>query len=479
VSSEDGVRGTLRTDALRCDDVRVPAGRGAFAPGDATNRVERAIGRGELVATEWIESGPLGLEQGFDVSASSCAELVVELAVEGLHAERSGDEAIEDTVRLVGDEGALTYGELFAIDADGRSLPARFAVNGRSLELVVDTRDATWPVVVDPLVYTEDQIVTPPEGLGSDGAEGDSFGYSLAIDGDLAIIGAPGDDIAGLVDVGSAYVFVRRGGAWVIEAKLVADDGAVLDSFGWSVALSGDTALVGAQDANRIGAAYVFVREGTDWEQQATLVATDGELHDGFGCSVAVSGDTALVGAYGNEAAYVFARDGTSWTQRAKLVPVDGRPLDEFGRNVALSGDAALIGADRASGGRGLAYVFLGNDTTWAQAAVLSAPDGVTGDRFGWSVALSGQTALVGEIGHEVGSDVAPGRAHVFVRSDTTWSHQATLIADDRSASGQFGWSVALSGDTALVSVGRHGSSEYTGAAYVSERVNAFETAGC
>ena len=249
---------------------------------------------------------------------------------------------------------------------------------------------------------------------GADGAAGDQFGYSVALDGDIALVGAGYDDVGANVDQGSVYVFTRSGSSWTHAAKLTAGDGASGDQFGWSVALDGDTALVGAVyddvNANSVGgtwyaqgSAYVFIRSGTTWTQAAKLTASDGQWEDEFGISVALDGDTALVGASGDwgngsdrGSAYVFTRSGTTWTQEAKLMVGDGAAGDRFGISVALDGDTALVGAYGDNSYRGSAYLFTRSDSAWTHAAKLTAGDGAADDYFGHSVALSSTMALVG-----------------------------------------------------------------------------------
>ncbi len=221
--------------------------------------------------------------------------------------------------------------------------------------------------------------VTPVEVaklLADDGATNDFFGFSIALCGDTAVIGAfrDSDDVKG-VDSGSAYVFTRSGTNWSQQAKLTAADGAGNDTFGGSVALSDDTAVIGAlrgdDDVNGVdsGSAYVFTRSGTTWSQQTKFTAADGAAGDEFGYSVALSGDTVVIGAArdddkGNDSgsAYVFTRSGASWSQQAKLTVADGAADDVFGWGVALSGDTVVIGAPTSifvlPGGTGSAYVF-------------------------------------------------------------------------------------------------------------------------
>ncbi|MGX9727739.1 MAG: FG-GAP repeat protein [Candidatus Electronema sp. VV] len=324
--------------------------------------------------------------------------------------------------------------------------------------------------------------------LAGDGATDDLFGYNVAVDGDTAVIGAHGDDDKGEAS-GSAYVFVRAAdGTWSQQAKLTAADGAVYDSFGWSVSVSGDTAVIGAwQDDDKgdiSGSAYVFVRaaDGT-WSQQAKLTAADGVSNDWFGWSVSVSGDTAVIGAWQNDdkgdisgAAYVFVRaaDGT-WSQQAKLTADDGAAEDWFGISVAVSGDTAVIGAygdDDKGNASGSAYVFVrAMNGTWSQQAKLIAADGAAEDWFGSSVAVSGDTAVIGAVGDDDKGD-ASGLAYVFVRAaDGSWSQEAKLTAADGAAEDGFGSSVAVSGDMAVIGAYRDDDKgDDSGSAYIFVR---------
>jgi hypothetical protein len=311
--------------------------------------------------------------------------------------------------------------------------------------------------------------------LASDGVTGDDFGRSVSLSGDTALIGAYYDDDNG-EHSGSAYVFARTGTTWTQQAKLTASDGAADDWFGESVALDGDTALIGAHgDDNNgpgYGSAYVFTRTGTTWTQQAKLLVSNAA--GGFGCSVSLSGDTALIGViseienetiYGS--AYVFTRTGTTWTQQAKLFASDGAALDLFGTSVALSGDTALIGAENDNDNgfwSGSAYVFARTGTTWTQQQKLLASDGSFGDSFGVSVSLDGDTALIGALYDSDKGDSA-GSAYLFTRTGTTWVQQQKLLASDGAPANNFGCSVSLSGDTALIGA-RYGA-QNKGSAYV------------
>ena len=305
----------------------------------------------------------------------------------------------------------------------------------------------------------------------SDGAAFDLFGASVDVDGDTAVVGAYGDDTRGGGDAGSAYVFTRTGTTWTQQAKLTASDGAAFDYFGFSVDVDGDTVVVGAPDDGDdttpagayAGLAYVFTRTGTTWTQQAKLTASDGAASDNFGYSVAVSGDTAVVGAHNDDtrggvdagSAYVFTRTGTTWTQQAKLTASDGAEGDFFGVSVAVDGDTAVVGAygddTRAGTDRGSAAVFVRAGTAWALQAKLTTSDGAAGDYFGASVAVSGDTAVVGAYFDGTRGGVDAGSAYVFTRTGTTWALQAKLTAPDGAQSDYFGLSVAVDGDIAVV----------------------------
>ncbi len=314
----------------------------------------------------------------------------------------------------------------------------------------------------------------------SDAAKNDYFGYSVALSGDVAVVGAYRDDDAGSSS-GSAYVFVRDGNTWGQQTKLTASDAAAGDQFGYSVAISGEVVIVGAErddDAGgSSGSAYVFVRNGNTWGQQTKLTASDAVIGDEFGYSVAISGDMAIVGANDDDdagsrsgSAYVFVRNGNTWRQQAKLTASDAAQYDEFGSSVAISGDVAVVGAywdDDAGSASGSAYVFVRNVGMWEEQAKLTASDAVIGDRFGYSVAISGDVAVVGAyLDDDAGS--SSGSAYVFVRDGNTWEEQAKLTASDAAQSNLFGYSVALSGDMVIVGAyGDDAAGPWSGSAYV------------
>ncbi len=336
----------------------------------------------------------------------------------------------------------------------------------------------------------------------------DNFGHALAVSGDTMVIGSPREDSnatgvngnqsdTSAASAGAAYVFVRTGTNWIQQAYFKASNAEAGDLFGWSVAVSGDTVVVGAfwEDSNATGvngnqsdnsalsagAAYVFVRTGTNWVQQAYLKASTAGTTE-FGASVAMSGNTVILGAA--NVACVFVRVGTNWCQQASLEASNADPNDFFGRSVAVSSDTAVVGAmqedssaagvngnenDNGATDSGAAYVFVRTGTNWIQQAYLKAsnPRGrltaSPGDQFGTSVAMAGDTILVGaeyEASRATGvngdqtnnDDFLAGAAYVFARTGTNWSQQAYLKASNTGFGDRFGYRVGIDGETAVVS---------------------------
>jgi hypothetical protein len=315
------------------------------------------------------------------------------------------------------------------------------------------------------------------------GAASDRFGFSAALsaDGNVGIVGAVGVNTG----QGAAFIFTRSGTSWAQPTELPDPDPKVdSDLFGYSVALSADggTALVGAPGKNTgNGTAYVFVRSDSDWVQ-SELTVTPGPHQDGFGASVALSadGNTALIGAIGKGPtaqgkAYLFTRSGPTWTQQGDaLTPSDVVSGDKFGFSVALGadGETAIVGAIGNSSDQGKAYVFTRSNSTWGQQGRFTAGDGAAGDGFGYSVGLgaNGDTALIGASGR----DSDRGAAYVFTRSGSSWTQQGgALTAHNGVESDYFGWSVALSADGDIALIGADGRSSSLGAAYVFTRSGA------
>ncbi len=323
--------------------------------------------------------------------------------------------------------------------------------------------------------WTQVARLVPP-----DGDAGDLFGYAVDISRDFAVIGAFGTDQFGSSS-GSVYVYRNTGTSWVFEARLVAPDGVANDFFGYSVAVSGNVVLVGAygvdDSGTDSGAAYAFRFNGTSWAFERKIRALDGQPGDFFGFCVDLSGNTAVIGAHADDdlgpnsgAAYVFQYDGARWVQAAKLRAADGGPGQEFGLAVSVSGELAVIGApsdDDAGLQSGSAYVFVRGAGGWAPAAKLLAGDGAAGDAFGTAVAGAGAMIVIGAPGDDdKGSN--SGSAYLFAREGTVWRPAAKLVASDGNAYDEFGRSVALSAEGILIGArGADNLGSDAGAAYV------------
>jgi hypothetical protein len=461
--------------------------------------------------TEWYVNDRRGLEHGYTVQTRpkhASGSLAVVLAIRGgLVAAVAGDGR---DVRFVDAAGGdvVHYAGLEVFDADGARLEARWESPAGELRLAVDDRRARYPLTIDPIAQ---QAYLKASNTNAE----DFFGHSVSISGDTVVVGAPqedsnatgvnGDQSNNSASVaGAAYVFVRNGTTWSQQAYLKASNTGVGDMFGSSVSISNDTIVVGApledsnatgvngdqsnNSASAAGAAYVFVRNGATWSQQAYLKASNTDPGDNFGgratpvpaASVAVSGDTIVVGARGEDsnatgvngdqlnnsefdsgAAYVFVRNGTTWTQQAYLKAANTDTLDDFGSAVSLSGDTIVVGA-REEFSVGAVSVFVRNGTTWSQQAYLQASNAGIDDDFAFSLSVSGDTTVVGapaEDSNATGvngdqsnnSASSAGAVYVFVRNGTSWSQQAYLKASNTEAGDNFGCSVSVSGDTAVV----------------------------
>jgi hypothetical protein len=485
---------------------------------------------------EWFLNDQKGLEHGFTVlqrplgasSEASGSPLELTLGVRGGLRPHIAVDAQGVDFKDASGATAITYGGLKVWDKDGKVLASRFepGADGQrgTFRISVDERGARYPLFIDPLAQQAYLRASNP-------GAGDDFGVSVSVSGDTVVVGAFREDSSttgvnsapneSASNSGAAYVFVRSGTTWTQQAYLKASNTGVDDLFGWSVSVSGDTAVVGAwgedssttgvnstpnESASRSGAAYVFVRSGTTWTQQAYLKASNTGgidpiaiygVGDEFGREVSVSGDTVVVGAWqeassttgvnstpnelaiGSGAAYVFVRSGTTWTQQAYLKASNTGASDGFGGSVSVSGDTVVVGAhqedssttgvnstpNESASRSGAAYVFVRSGTMWTEQAYLKASNTGVDDLFGYSVSVSGDTVAVGAYGE--------GAAYVFVRSGTTWMQQGYLKAGNTGAFGHFGESVSVSGDTAVIGAALEYSDTTgpnSGAAYVFVR---------
>lgn len=329
----------------------------------------------------------------------------------------------------------------------------------------------------------------------SEGAEDDALGFSVSISGDTVVVGAP--NFAG--QRGAVYVFEKPAAGWestsAYVARLTASDGAAGDLFGSTVAISGDTVVVGAAAAKigpkpGQGAAYVYVRPVAGWTStsafDAKLTASDGASGDSLGYSVAIQDDTVIAGApSANDfrgVAYVYVKPASGWKSTsafsAKLAASDGASSDDFSYSVAISGDTLVAGARGANGQTGAAYIFVepasGWATTSAFAAKLTAPDSGNGDAFGAAVAISGNTIVAGAPVAKIGANGLQGAAYVFVKPGAGWTStsafDAMLTASDGTAGDALGASVAVANNTVIAGASRSGRNDGSSAAYVFVR---------
>ncbi len=391
-------------------------------------------------------------------------------------------------------------------------------VNGNNADNSSDSSGAAYVFVRTGTTWAQQAYLK-----ASNTDPGDQFGKSVSVSGDTIVVGAPNEKSSavgvngnqasnGLILAGAAYVFVRNGTTWTQQAYLKASNTASFNYFGHSVTVDGNTVAVAAPQAQSSGAVYLFVRSGTTWTQQAAFPGSNTGGQDQFGWSVGLSGDTLVVGAnqedsnatgvnntgtgpaplqFNSGAAYVFMRIGSSWVQEAYLKASNTGEKDLFGTTVAVSGDTVVVGAlfeDSNARGvnttgtdaninfdSGAAYVFVRSSGSWTQQAYLKASNSEEGDVFGASVAISGNTLVVGAsdedstvfgINGSQTSDGADtfnsGAAYVFVRSGSTWTQQAYLKASNTDEGDYFGTTVAISGDT-VVTGAPYESSNSTG----------------
>ena len=469
--------------------------------------------------TEWFVNDPRGLEHGFTVHSrppGNETEMRFNLRTRGglapnVHPDRQA-------ITFQGTTGSrhLNYSGLKAWDADGQVLRSWFEASGDgNFSIVVDVAEAKYPLTIDPLAQ-QAYLKAPNSGAG------DGFGYSVATDGDLIVVGAPNEDsnASGVngdgsndtaPESGAAYVFRRVSEVWVFEAYLKASNPGAGDNFGANVAVSGNTIVVGAEfedglgtgvnpPANDLlsnsGAAYIFTFAAGSWTQTAYLKASNAGVSDQFGSAVAISGNKVLVTAVledsnatdvgGNQAnntgsnsgaAYIFSRTGLVWSQEAYLKASNTAAGDFFGFSAALAGNVAVIGAtqedsaatgvngdgtDNSAAASGAAYVYVLGGGGWAFDAYLKASNTGASDNFGASVAASGTTILVGAPGEDssatgIGGNEASnsltgsGACYAFEWSGGVWAQQAYIKASNSGAGDAFGGAVAANAGVAVV----------------------------
>jgi len=295
----------------------------------------------------------------------------------------------------------------------------------------------------------------------SDGILGDHFGWSVSVSGEVVVIGAMYDHNQGGLHAGAAYVFRFDGIDWVEEVKLVASDGSDFDEFGRSVFIQGDVVVVGAPEHYVGGQAYVYIFDGVNWNEEAILAASDRERDSVFSWSVSMDNDVILVGDFRDDdngfesgSAYVFRFDGAQWNEEAKLLASDGESTDYLGAFVSVSGDVVVAGATGGGNGgerTGAAYVYRFQNGNWIEQAKLVAGDAEVGDIFAQSVSVNGETILIGSEFGDNDQGINTGSAYVYRFDGGLWREKVELYPSDGEVSDHFGNSVLLNGNTALI----------------------------
>ncbi len=411
---------------------------------------------------EWYRNGPAGLEQGFTIRRlPTCVERGEKLQIRlhfsdepGALADVSND--ADHALLSVTGRQRLHYGEAFARDAAGQERAVRILGAGE-LALEIDAAGASLPLSVDPLGWDVQERLEIKDFDGAQWVD-EHFGWAIATADRTAIVGSPGDGDKG-ISAGAAAVYARAsvleasvGPRWEPQQKLKATDGAPGDLFGSAVALSGNIAVVGAPGDDAHGSAYVFVRGGSKWTQQAKLVPLDLAAGDKFGVSVGISGQTVIVGAPNQAsgglhevgAAYVYTQSANQWGQPRKFAPGVALASLHFGAAVATTGPVIAIGRDHPSAG-GVDW-FTRTGAVWnatSTSVTASVP------HFGSALAMTDDLTAIGAYG-----DAVLGVEAGAVSTTSTAAPHTPLVrvtASDASAHAQFGFSVSLSDNTLVV----------------------------
>jgi hypothetical protein len=431
---------------------------------------------------EWYRNDERGFEHGFTIgerpgTSDGTAPLHLTLQIRGgLRPERSGD---GKSIAFLRDSGevAVNYSGLKVWDAAGRELPASFLTPGaEEIRIAIDERGAEYPLTVDP-VAQQAYLKAPLHDLA-----GEEFGFAVAVSGDTVVVGAPSDDSESrgidqvpsytylYSDSGAAFVFVRNGTTWTQQAHLKSSNSWTADFFGSSVAIDKDTIVVGAPGESQ-------ATDGVDGDQCIPPGTPPGP-----GCGRADSFPVWTGPTIG--AAYVFVRTGTTWVQQNYVKASNSEDGDRFGTAVAIHRDTIIIGAnyedsaaslngdqtDNSAADSGAAYVFLRSGTSWVQQAYLKAAAPAPNDQFGLAVAVHNDTAVVGAVFQSDGAALS-GAAFVFARNGTNWSQQAMLKSPNPAVSDWFGFAVSVYDERIVVGAfGEDTNGTDSGAAYVFKR---------
>ena len=494
-SARDSHTTTLHGATLGCEGAEAPLALGD--PGASGSEVRYRRG----AVDEWVQNGENGLEHGFSLSERPSCDGPKRLAVrfDGTLSARLHDpdgDGRGGVVDLVDDQGhaSLRYGELHVYDANGRALASSMGVEGGQVVLHFVDDGASYPVTIDPLLWEIDTTIarginivafegdlaassvgSPPSSVDTfartaggwvtakglpqgDPQAGDNFASSLGISSTTLIAGAKGHTV-NAIQPGAAYVFRFLNEAWTQEALLTASDGADVDAYGASVAISGDTAVVGAplddDKGSDSGSVYVYTRTNGVWSQQAKLLASDGVAGNHFGAHVAIQGDSLVASTEnGKKSAYVFVRVDGVWSQQSKLVPIDVPPAVAgytWGNGLAISNDTIAVADSSGNASTGAAYVFVRSGASWSQQAKLVASNGAPSARFGDGIALEADRIMMGAPNRACAAGNGCGMLYVYERVGGLWSEVQSYAPANIAAFGYFGWGVSLSGTTAIV----------------------------
>lgn len=438
------------------------------------NRVDLHYG----AVDEWYQQGPLGIEHGLTLfeKPNGDGAITVELSLDHLSARVE-----QNTVWLREDNGVERYtlSDLVVIDSRGEEIPSTFEAHGNQIRYIIDDKYAQYPIYVDPILQTS-QTIEDPNATASD-----EFGTSVAIAGNYAVVGAPQ-----AATCGKAYVYNFSNSSWTLFQTITPSTCASGDKFGTSVGIDTNVVAVGAPGVDKdvstpdVGKVYAYRRTGGAGQFTGEKVLTQyaPASNEEFGTSVSVSGDRIAVGAphegyFGCTdcgGAYVFTWNvGNSSWGRYRFFQADTIGGDNLGQAVAINSTTVLIGASQATvsglSNSGAAYVFTYNGSSWAQQAKLSPSTPSASTNFGASVALLGDIAVVGAPTAIAGGKSNAGLAYLFNRSGTTWSQGSILSASDADVNALFGISVSIS--SFLIAIGSPrravGNTSYAGKVYI------------
>ncbi|HSY25732.1 MAG TPA: FG-GAP repeat protein [Polyangiaceae bacterium] len=425
--------------------------------GASPNRValEERAGRASL--EEWYVNGPLGLDQGWTLRDRPCADgdAELEVSVRGLAAARRGDGV---DLRDPSGTTRLHYSDLSARDADGKVLASSMDVVDGQIVLRIETTAARFPVVVDPLQWATPQLLT-----NSSLPSAAEFGGAIAVSGNTAVIGASnvaGSD--GTPSVGVAYVYTLSSGAWTLKQTISAPNPTNMGDFGIQVALSSNVLAIGSFGGSFSGAVYVYGLSGGVWtlSPSSPLTVPGGPIQgDGFGANgaIAISGTTLFVGSTNLNAVYEYAQSGTAWTYLQSITTSDSS-AGAFGSSIAVSGNTVIVGAPNSTvnsvefAGAAYAFTFSGSSSAQIGKLVPPAVDLGTNSEIiaGSSIAISGTTIFVSAQSAPVGSADGVGAVYLYTQSGTTFSGPTKLVSTDGTPG--FGGFVAMAGPNLIVS---------------------------